>query len=534
MLSYFLGVPSHRTSHPVPEAFAQAPRQLQSSQEDDSDTNVYTSGSSDFISPPTPATQYYVKPKSRGNKNNGDQENGGNGNNKDHREKCVEPMLHQQTITSLKNSLVSGGALVHQKQIEGDVSPMDYTPSPISPAAIIGAGQETLLLPAASSNQRQNSFDQHLDQQNSKFIRQQQHMEWLKAINEQARQAALQQSSSVDSSIGTGVPMFPSPLMPNPFMSTPPEESEEKRTKRLERNRESARKSRRRKKERLETLHKQVNDLHDTLEHERTQILNDMVPQLMQRVRKQGIDECLKTHDSAIWKVLRNTGPTGTPAEAMIEYQYLLLKQNLLPSYMRFVTWLVRQDGDFFSKGKVEYAENEAHKAKDTKAKVVRSTLRITSKQVGESLAEQTKQKAQLSASASDFSRMWPLVAFDMGFSLDQEERFLALFEKAKAKDGLTECTAQTSAAVSAAAGIQKALESLCKRTSSREESCYGAILHPGQLSILLERRTEHGSRYKEFVNDKSSASTGNTFTDQQLYEICRQLKENLRINDKM
>ena len=178
--------------------------------------------------------------------------------------------------------------------------------SPISPAMMIGGDHEPLLLPPPEQKARQE------------------HLEWLRQLNERAAQAAAsygapapttstnstphhgmphhqqphhhttqqqqpvphpqQQQAATLPGFPAGVTLHPTAAAAlasgNPLFFThaaaflrqrasSPVETEEKRAKRLERNRESARKSRRRKKERLSNLEEKVNKLHGLIEAER-------------------------------------------------------------------------------------------------------------------------------------------------------------------------------------------------------------------------------------------------------------------------
>jgi hypothetical protein len=172
-------------------------------------------------------------------------------------------------------------------------------------------------------------------------------------------------------------------------------ETEEKRAIRLERNRMSARRSRRKKKERLETLGAQVNDLHIVLEAERRRQIDCMVPAFEQL-------KLLMTAASMV-EVIHATEPNNFLHRAILDFQYTQLKTLTMAPYQRFLMWLLLQDPSYF---RAKEAQNKKF-------------LKISSKQIGEQLTVQ-------SAAIHDAQTAWPLFCFELKFSVDQEERFVA------------------------------------------------------------------------------------------------------------
>ena len=137
-------------------------------------------------------------------------------------------------------------------------------------------------------------------------------------------------------------------------------ESKEKRKKRLARNRESARQSRRRKKELLLNLRKQVNALHDKIEHERRKHLENMEEKIMadrtrilneifldQRYNGQsaaGMDRFIST--------VRNCGPNIKERRSAMIFQYNALKKVVLPFYRQIFLTMSLRDRKFFTDAK--------------------------------------------------------------------------------------------------------------------------------------------------------------------------------------
>lgn len=389
----------------------------------------------------------------------------------------------------------SGGSSVKMDEI-----------SPISPAGMICVNNhEPMVLPdTAPPPPSTNDVAAMTARQN--------HMEWLKQINALAQANAAAASSGVaiapvaasaPAPLGVGDPYHspppmaattmglapPGSLLPpgvpihpaaaaamaatNPIYfshhaaaylrqqaSSSPVETEEKRAKRLERNRESARKSRRRKKERLTNLEGQVNGLNNRIDKERRLQINAM-DQALGEVGKRRLEELFvqlaqEAADGDLdgftlypsVEALLNKMETPIRKD-IVEFQYTVLGQYLLPRYQKFVMWLFLHDEDYFFKGKEEYVKREAAngaaaktqgwKASQKPTKLA-SPGKISSKQIGDELTNGPKlendgkpkkgkakdaDRPQPQAVAVDAAQMWPLTCFEMSISVDQEDKFL-------------------------------------------------------------------------------------------------------------
>lgn len=254
------------------------------------------------------------------------------------------------SLSSMAATLVHGGPMLpqhHHAQSHAQASTtspvMFNDSSPISPAAVIGNGQENLMLPPPPR------YAVDTDKQ--------QHLHWLQQVNNMAMQ----------------VPSYPQHILPQPYggyplapafaaqrQGPPPVESEEKRASRLARNRESARQSRRRKKEHLVTLGNKVNQLQDLLEKERRASLANMDVALKEkraRIVAEFVDG--RVMDSELEHVIRETLPNSNVKQGTILFQYTTLKQALLPKYEEFILWLTLRDEDFFTKFKDEKTKSE-------------------------------------------------------------------------------------------------------------------------------------------------------------------------------
>ena len=342
--------------------------------------------------------------------------------------------------------------------------------SPISPAAMIGTGQEPLMLPSTDiplTTRQLQQQQQQQQQQQSHGGGNANHLAWLQEINAYAKAsngnrnmipppAALPPQHTHPASMSV-IPGYPHPMNAMFYAQAhsilqsgaTPGESEEKRARRLERNRESARKSRRRKKERLAQLEEKVAHLHSQIEVERRSQINVMDKILLDyqetriakfRTQYQGTAD--NNNDNAndndelnqqLATLVDMTGPNCPVRKAVVDFQYTVLQQFLLPKYQKFLVWLTLHPEAFFLAGKEVHAQREAKQ-------VVRVTAgKVSSKQIGDELTNGRKtedgkfippegggEKGQgLTSQAFDAPRVWPLLCFELMISVDQEERFL-------------------------------------------------------------------------------------------------------------
>lgn len=355
--------------------------------------------------------------------------------------------------------------------------------SPLSPVAMIGPGNEELMLPPPSPGSTKGPQPQPRMAATLHQPRQS-HLAWLQHINTLAKQAAAassndrgvppsmapvqqqQQQQQQTTPMHTAAAMSYSGVAGLPIayghapmyyaqaalnqlqqQQAPVPESEEKRAKRLERNRESARKSRRRKKERLFLLGDKVAGLHNEIEIARTIQINRMNSELqdffLHRIVQ--LDAELADNDDAtagkdkLTAILKGTGQNCAVKRAVIDFQYSKLKQTLLPHYQKFLLWMTLHPESWFSAGKEDHAKRESAR------QVIRVTSgKISSKQVGDELTNGSKledgtlvpppvaalnsssgEKGNQTAAAFDELRMWPLLCFELSISVDQEERII-------------------------------------------------------------------------------------------------------------
>ena len=296
-----------------------------------------------------------------------------------------------------------------------------------------------------------------------------------------------------------------------------PAESEEKRAKRLERNRESARKSRRKKKERLESLEAQVQGLQSKIAEERLVQMAGMVGGL--QARRRAFREKFKMAE-APRIAMRESGPRSSIFQAVVDFSYTALKLDLLPPYQKFWLWITQQPESFFMAGKLCYVQNRENV----------SMGRISSKQVGEEWCKEPGPPLQLpvdedgntivpnnTSYCTDSVRFWPLVCYEHQFSVDQEERFLALHKRIGANED--QSWTQSVESVRAVSSLSQAMTSVCGMASQREERTWVGILQPDQASRFQHWLTKERL---DALRPPDSLSP----EDASLSDICRRLEQ--------
>lgn len=314
--------------------------------------------------------------------------------------------------------------------------------------------------------------------------------------------------------------------------SAPPVvESEEKRARRLERNRVSARKSRRKKKERLVTLGAQVNKLHNDIENIRRGLINSMVPALHE-CRHSEMRALAPDDAERLAQIVSVCGPSSQMMRSILDFQYNMLKQLTLPSHQKILLWLTLRDERFFVTGKEEYLakqQQQQQQQKPSDGSTGQSTKpqgKISSKQLGDELfnggdKKSKKKRGQKkdgtdsdggakpnqSCSAYDAAKAWPLFCFDMKLSVDQEEKFLNTHRqvvegKLKGSQQLPQKRLQMEAAVNTSESMGKAVGSLSHVIAEREERSLVGTLRPSQAADLHEwlAKPENVQRARESV----------------------------------
>jgi uncharacterized protein YlxW (UPF0749 family) len=342
-----------------------------------------------------------------------------------------------------------------------------------------------------------------------------------------------------------GVPNHPG-LFYASLMGPPPPraqktaaETAEKRAKRLERNRESARKSRRRKKERLLSLEEQVNKLHGEIEVERRIQVNAMVEAL--RTCRANAEFTGETN------VVFVTGPCCEISRAVLDFQYTTLRQLVLPRYHKVLLWLTLQQESYFSVAKEEYASHEDKLAKSSAGKISSKQIgdEMTNGAAGSSLKKRVTfegsgsegdkdEKPSLSPHANDGSKVWPLLCYELSFSVDQEDRFVALYKKYQDSSEVAGSRAQVAAAVRTSDRLREAVESLSRRVAEREQRTLNAVLSQPQVAAYQRWLASNRERCAGMLDQRGEPEARSSHAialESSLDGICQRLSEVLQIS---
>jgi bZIP transcription factor len=319
----------------------------------------------------------------------------------------------------------------------------------------------------------------------------------------------------------------------------PAAETAEKRAKRLERNRESARKSRRRKKERLSALEEQVNKLHAAIEVERRIKINVMVGALR---------SCRATAQfNGETNVIFATGPCSEISRAVLDFQYTVLRQLILPRYHKALLWFTLQQESFFYAAKEEYANRENMLARASSGKVSSKQIgdemtngvagssskkRVTFEKSGEGDKDD---KPSLSPHANDGAKVWPLFCYELSFSVDQEDRFVAAHKKLQESSAAASSRAEVAAAVRTGDRLREAVESLSRRTAEREQHTLNGILSQPQVAAYQQWLASNRDRCVRLVEQRTAEvkPPPDEFpVESSLDDICQRLNEVLQISN--
>lgn len=337
-------------------------------------------------------------------------------------------------------------------------------------------------------------------------------------------------------------------------------ESKEKRERRLARNRESARQSRRRKKELLLNLGAQVSKLQQAIDVERFRQLECMERELVvDRIRI--IEQLFSSAamslgvspDAALSEqlvaLIRLGGPNSQIRRAAVDYQYNALNQTILSYSQHFMLALLMKDETFFTL------------AKEQRAKTIKTTGRVSSKQVGEELTNGMKEKmnesvvsggsgsnsssrSPITCHHNDRYQMWPLLCYELAVSLDQEEKLLQYMRRLRDNQQLEKTKRQLSIATTMVSNMKNGVLYQSHATAHRNEAALLQALTPPQSARFLQWFLKNKERCKKVfghhnynnrthskvVEEQSGDLNGQTDVDQSMINICQRLMQTMNI----
>ena len=286
----------------------------------------------------------------------------------------------------------------------------------------------------------------------------------------------------------------------------------EKRQRRLARNRESARQSRRRKKERLVNLGAKVNQLQRNLEAEVRQKIQSMEAGLV-RKRSAQIQrwwtEGDQQNSDELKEILQCTGVNSPIRRAVIAHQYDFLRQSFFASHCQFAVWLMRQSHNCFTAS--NFLKPAPAPDKDPNKKSTAGT-RANSKLVGERLYQDENDGKGVTCQAHDELRVWPLYCYEVGMTMEQEERIVnQAHQEFNEIPNLQPSLERIHAVGSTTNQMQNAMLCLSQVSSQRNESLLD-ILTPAQTVILLnwvkKNKEKAGTIMKRQVKSEMSPSS--------------------------
>jgi hypothetical protein len=405
----------------------------------------------------------------------------------------------------------------------------------------MGTPQELLMLPPPNREKTEEE--------------RQQHIAWLNQINTMAILSQQQQQQ-----ILPNAPPFSNQLTLAPNAAVifqqpqppTPQESEERRARRLARNRESARQSRRRKKELLTTLSDKVNRLYSELEERRRERLIEMEEEL-QKLRLDKIRSLAESNadEEPIRHLVYDLGPNCAIRQNCVSFQYTALKQLMLPKYQVFMLWLTVQNGSFFTAGKEERAKRD-----DGTKPEVRSSSRLSSKQIGEEMniqwkkslpKEKTRDNSKsptdemeededddeqaLKAGADQPARLWPLFCFEMSISVDQEEKLVNFHSRAQESTTLEKDRCEVEDAVTMIMNMKRGILNHCGSTVGRSENIFVDTLSPSQSASFFKWYAENRSRFqKKEPRARFTMPEVDEAKENSIGELCRRLNRILTL----
>lgn len=334
-------------------------------------------------------------------------------------------------------------------------------------------------------------------------------------------------------------------------------ESKEKRDRRLARNRESARQSRRRKKQLLFDLGGHVHRLHMEIESVRQKKLMVMDREL-DRDKKGAIRELFSMEKllesdekenlckERIKIIIRDGGANSAPRRLAATFQYDTLRQLILPYYKQYLLWLSLKTDSFFTV------------AKEKRSKTGKGTGRVGSKHVGDELTTAHKcaakinnkgtTKTNIACGVDDSSRVWPLICYELGVSLDQEEKLLNAFQRVKKDADVPKNRRKISIATIMVSNLKNGILCQSRSVSKRNEKALLEILTPAQAARFLQWFIANKERCSKLFGIKlgidlageagvkrsaNFASEDTSLNHQSLSSVCQKLTEALKISRK-
>jgi len=256
-----------------------------------------------------------------------------------------------------------------------------------------------------------------------------------------------------------------------------------------------------------------------------------------------------------ITPLIQEGGPNSVARRNAAAFQYDSLRQLILPYHKQYLLWLSLKEDSFFTI------------AKEKRSKTGKGTGRVSSKHVGDELTATHRSAARFSTgssssksggsssssssiacSADDAHQSWPLVCFELGVSLDQEEKLLNAFRRVKQDAKIPSSRKKLSIATTMSSSLKDGVLYQSHSASERNETALLRILTPSQTARFQQWIIANRSRCnKLFGNNQMTTeeekdglpnpsiclARNNSQIDPSLSSVCQQLTEALKITKK-
>lgn len=250
--------------------------------------------------------------------------------------------------------------------------------------------------------------------------------------------------------------------------------------------------------------------------------------------------------------LIQEGGPNSVARRNAAAFQYDSLRQLILPYHTQYLLWLSLKEDSFFTM------------AKEKRSKTGKGTGRVSSKHVGDELTAAHRSAARfasskssssssnsIACSADDAHKSWPLVCFELGVSLDQEEKLLNAFRRVKQDVKLPSSRTKLSIAKTMSSSLKDGVLYQSHSASERNETALLRILTPSQTARfqkwIIANRSRCNTLFGNGNNDNNQMITekenvekrnasilcsarSNSQNDPSLRSVCQQLTEALKI----
>lgn len=263
------------------------------------------------------------------------------------------------------------------------------------------------------------------------------------------------------------------------------------------------------------------------------------------RMMKDGVGELAR-----ITPLVREGGANSVVRRNVAAFQYDSLRDLILPYHKQYLLWLSLKEEEFFTM------------AKEKRSKTGKGTGRVSSKHVGDELTAAHRSAARtptttgsnrgsITCAADDAHQSWPLVCFELGVSLDQEEKLLGAFRRVKQDAKISSSRTKLSIATTMASSLKDGVLYQSHSASEKNETALLRILTPEQTTRFQRWMVANRSRCRKVFGCSNMRIAGedhvgllpamsdnclaerHSRNDSSLSGVCQQLTGALKITKK-